>query len=245
LIGAGKTGGLAASSLVSRGARIVAVANRSPERARTLAARFGGEPVHLEALPEQLVDADVVVSSTSGRGYVLSRADVELMLRRRKGRPLFLIDIAVPRDVDPAVHELEGCYVYDVDDLEAVVADSSPGREEETVRAEAIVAAQAERFRVWRASRDVAPVIASFRRRAEAIRVGELERVRSRLERLSESERDFVEALTARIVDKLLHVPTVRLKEAAAGAHGPIVADALHRLLDLPDDAAPGRNPRQ
>jgi glutamyl-tRNA reductase len=231
LLGAGKTGELAAASLVARGARIELVANRSPAKAREIAARYGGSPVALADAASRLADADVVVSSTSARSFVLARADVEPTLRGRKGRPLFFIDIAVPRDVDPAVHELDGCYVYDIDDLETVVTDSTPGRAGEVARAEAIVAAEAERFAVWRASRDAAPAIAALRAQAEEIRTQELERARGRLGRLTAAELSVVESTTRRIVDKLLHVPMLRLKEAAAG--------------DLDDDAASGRNPRQ
>ena len=128
LLGAGKTGELAAASLVARGARIELVANRSPTKAQEVAERYGGTAVALAEAADRLPEADVVVASTSARGFVLDRAAVEPTLRARKGRPLFFIDIAVPRDVDPAVHELEGCYVYDIDDLEAVVTDSTPGR---------------------------------------------------------------------------------------------------------------------
>ncbi|HEU0303386.1 MAG TPA: glutamyl-tRNA reductase [Gaiellaceae bacterium] len=232
LLGAGKTGELAAASLVARGARIELVANRSPAKAREVAERYHSAAVPLDEAAGRLPDVDVVVSSTSSRAFVLTREDVEPTLRGRKGRPLFFIDIAVPRDVDPAVHELDECYVYDIDDLEAVVTDSSPGRAGEAARAEAIVAAEAARFADWRATRDAAPAIASLRARAEEIRSLELERARARLGRLTDAELEVVEAVTTRIVDKLLHVPMLRLKEAAAIDH-------------LEDDAAPGRNPRQ
>jgi glutamyl-tRNA reductase len=231
LLGAGKTGELAAASLVARGARIELVANRSPEKAREVTERYGGAAIALADAVGRLAEADVVVSSTSARSFVVTRGAVEPTLRARKGRPLFFIDIAVPRDVDPAVHELEGCYVYDIDDLETVVTDSTPGRAGEAARAEAIVAAEAERFATWRASREAAPAITALRARAEEIRLRELERARSRLGRLTDAELDVVESITTRIVDKLLHVPTLRLKEAAAG--------------DLDDDAASSRNPRQ
>jgi glutamyl-tRNA reductase len=231
LLGAGKTGELAAASLVARGARIELVANRSPSKAVEVAERYGSRPVALSDAADRLADVDVVVSSTSARSFVLTRAAVEPSLRSRKGRPLFFIDIAVPRDVDPAVHELDGCYVYDIDDLETVVTDSTPGRAGEVARAEAIVASEAERFAAWRASREAAPAIAALRAQAEEIRAQELERARSRLGRLTDAELDVVESITTRIVDKLLHVPTLWLKEAAAG--------------DLDDDAASGRNPRQ
>jgi glutamyl-tRNA reductase len=231
LLGAGKTGELAAASLVARGARIALVANRSPAKAEEVARRYGASALAVSDAPERLADADVVVASTSARGFVLTREGVEPSLRARKGRPLFFIDIAVPRDVDPAVHELEGCYVYDIDDLEAVVSDATPGRAGEAARAEAIVASEAERYAAWRAARDVAPTIQSLRAEAEEIRVRELERARARLGRLTKAELDVVDSITARIVDKLLHTPTLRLKEAAAGR--------------LDDDAASSRHPRQ
>ncbi len=245
LVGAGKIGELAARNLASRGAEIVVVANRSPEKAEELTERFGGRVVTLEDVPAELARVDVVLTSTSSPGHVLTKADVAPRLADRKGRPLFLIDIAVPRDLDPAIHDLDGCYLYDIDDLESVVAESLAGRRREAGRAEAIVLDEAERFRAWQASRDVVPAIASLRALAEEIRESELERARSRLERLTEAERGAVEAVTARIVDKLLHVPTVRMKEAAAGADGAVYADALRHLFGLADDAAPSRHPRQ
>ena len=139
-------------------------------------------------------------------------------LRARRGRPLLLVDLAVPRDVDPALAAIDGCFVYDIDDLEAVVEASLAGRRAEAVEAERIVAAEAERFREWQASLAVVPAIASLRARAEEIRAAELARVEARLGRLPESERDVVETVTAQIVNKLLHLPTVRMKEAAVDA---------------------------
>jgi glutamyl-tRNA reductase len=242
LVGAGKTSVLAARNLTNRGARIAFVANRSPAKAEQVAQLYEAAPLALDAVAAQLAGADVVVCSTSSRGYVLTRGDVEPSLRTRRGRPLFLIDIAVPRDVDPSVHDLEGCFVYDIDDLEAVVADSAPGRQTEADRAEAIVAAEAAHFHAWLASREVAPAIASLRARAEEIRASELARVRGRL---TPSELAAVDSVTARLVDKLLHAPTVRLKEAAAGADGPTAAGVLLDLFDLPEDAGSRRNSRQ
>jgi glutamyl-tRNA reductase len=182
------------------------------------------------------------VSSTSSPGYVLGVDQVRAALGRRKGLPLLLIDIAVPRDLDPEIHGLESCYLYDIDDLEAVVRASLAGRREEAVRAESIVALEAERFAAWQASRDVVPAIAELRERAEAIRAGELARAESTLERMSENERRVVESVTAGIVNKLLHLPTVRLKEAAAGADGVAYADAVRHLFGL--DEATGTEPR-
>jgi glutamyl-tRNA reductase len=227
---------LAARNLLSRGARISFVANRSADRAGELARRLGAEPLLLEAIAAELAQADVVVASTSAPGFVLRREDVAQALRGRRGRPLLFVDLAVPRDLDPAIGELEGCYLYDIDDLEAVVAETLAGRRREAERAEGIVADEAERFRAWQASLEVVPAIASLRARAEEIRAAELRKAEGRLERLSESERSVVEAITAQIVNKLLHLPTVRMKQAAAAADGVLYADAVRHLFGLGED---------
>jgi glutamyl-tRNA reductase len=231
LIGAGKVGELAARNLLSRGADVAFVANRTVDRAAELAERFGGTAMPLDHVGEELERADVVVSSTSAPGWILDRAMVERALPARKGRPLFLIDLAVPRDVEPAIHELDGCYVYDIDDLEAVVAETLAGRRREAERAEAIVAAEAQRFREWQAALDVVPAIASLRARAEEIRANELSRAK-----LSESERRAADSVTAAVVNKLLHLPTIRMKEAAAAANGVLYADAVRHLFGLEDE---------
>jgi glutamyl-tRNA reductase len=245
LLGAGKTADLTAANLISRGVGEIVVANRSPERAAALARRFGGRAVGLDAVEAELASTDVVVASTSSQGFVLSAPQVARAMKERRGRPIFFIDIAVPRDVDPAVIELEGCYLYDIDDLERVVAESVAGRREEAVRAEAIVSEEADAFRAWQLSLDVVPAISSLRARAESIRREELERAEGRLASLSPSQRRAVEALTSQIVAKLLHQPTVRMKEAAAGADGVLYADAVRHLFGLGDDADPARKPRQ
>jgi glutamyl-tRNA reductase len=243
IVGAGKVGELAARNLLSRGAEVAFVANRSLDRAAELAERLGSDPLPLERVGEELERADVVVSSTSASGFVITRATVEQGLRGRKGAPLFLIDLAVPRDVEPSVGELVGCFLYDIDDLEAVVAESLAGRRREADRAEAIVAAEARRFRDWQASLDVVPAIASLREHAEAIRTAELAKAESRLGGLSESERRTVESLTRQIVNTLLHRPTVRAKEAAA-VEGVGYADALRHLFGLDEDGRDG-HPRR
>ncbi len=245
LLGAGKTADLTAANLISRGVGEIVVANRTPERAEALARRFDGRAVGLDAVEAELVRADVVVASTGSQALVVTAAQVERAMKARRGRPIFFIDIAVPRDVDPAVIELEGCYLYDIDDLERVVAESVAGRREEAVRAEAIVSEEANAFRAWQLSLDVVPAISSLRARAESIRREELRRAEGRLAPLSPSQRQAVEALTSQIVAKLLHQPTVRMKEAAAGAEGVLYADAVRHLFGLGDDAGQARKPRQ
>jgi len=228
LIGAGRVGELAAANLASRGADIAFVANRSAPAAQALAQRFGGAAIDLAHLEEVLGDVDVVVSSTGAPGTILQAGDVPAARRR----PLFFIDIAVPRDLDAAIQTLDGCFLYDIDDLEAVVAETISGRRTEAVRAERLVAEEAARFAAWRASLEVVPAIASLRAHAEQIRRGEL----AKLGGVSERERRTLDAVTQQILNKLLHLPTVRMKEAAAGADGASYADALRHLFGLDDE---------
>ncbi len=165
---------------------------------------------------------------------MLARGAVAAALRARKGRPLLLLDLAVPRDLDPAINELDGCFLYDVDDLEAVVAETLAGRRGEAARAERLVAEEAERFREWQASLDVVPTIASLR----ALRRGD-PRPRARARPAggsSERERKHVESVTSQIVAKLLHLPTIRMKEAAAAADGVVYADVVRHLFGLEEE---------
>jgi glutamyl-tRNA reductase len=147
-----------------------------------------------------------------------------------------LVDLAVPRDVDPALSRIDGCFVYDIDDLEAVVEASLSGRRAEAARAERVVAEEAERFRQWQASLAVVPAISSLRAQAESIRAAELARAEGRLARLSDSERRAIEAMTAQIVNKLLHLPTVRMKEAAVSSDGVVYAEVVRHLFGLGEE---------
>ncbi len=236
LVGAGRMSDLTARNLSSRGAVIAAVANRTVEHGAELAVRHGATAVALDGLGSVLAEADIVVASTSAPGFVLNANDLGPVLRARRGRPLLFVDLAVPRDIDPALAGFDGCFVYDVDDLEAVVASTLVGRRAEAVRAERMVAAEADRFREWQASLAVVPAIASLRAHAEEIRVSELARVEGRLGRLPDAERQVVEVVTAQIVNKLLHLPTVRMKEASVTADGVIYADVVRYLFGLGED---------
>ena len=231
VIGAGKVGELAVRNLVTRGATIAFVANRTHRPGCGARAALRREALPLDQVDGELAQADVVLSSTSSSGWVLTREQVERALPQRRGRPLFLIDLAVPRDLDPTIHELDGCYLYNIDDLEAVVAETLAGRRREAERAEAIVGDEVERFREWQASLDVVPAIASLRAHAEEIRAAELERAK-----LNDSERRAAESVTAAVLNKLLHLPTIRMKEAAAAADGVIYAHAVRHLFGLEDE---------
>jgi glutamyl-tRNA reductase len=230
LVGAGRIGELAAGNLSARGASITYVANRTAAAAAELAGRFGGAALSLDEVSARLGEVDVVLTSTAAPGLLIEAGDIPA----RRRHPLFFIDIAVPRDVDPAVHELSGCYLYDIDDLEAVVSETLAGRRVEAELAERLVVEETERFRTWRASLDVVPAIASLRAHAEAIRASEL----AKLSSLSEEERRRIESVTAQLVNKLLHEPTVRMKEAAAEGGGASYAETIRRLFGLDDQAA-------
>ena len=233
LVGAGRTSELTARNLRSRGASIAVVANRTLEHAERLAEPLGARPSSLEGVVDALAEADIVVSSTSASGFVLGGEELASVLRARRGRPVLIVDLAVPRDVDPSLGSIDGCFLYDVDALESVVAATLEGRRSEAVHAERIVSEEAERFRAWRASLAVVPAIASLRAHAEEIRAAELARLEGRL---PESDRDVVETLTTQIVNKLLHLPTVRLKEAAVTADGLLYADVVRHLFGLGEE---------
>ena len=233
LLGAGKISESAARNLRSRGAEIAVVANRTLAHGEDLARKLGARALTLDAVATELERADVVVSATSASELVLSRESVAAALRARKGRPLLLLDLAVPRDLDPTINELDGCFLYDVDDLEAVVTETLSGRRGEAARAEQLVAGEADRFREWQASLDIVPTIASLRALAEEIRDRELLKAGGRL---SERERKHIESVTSQIVAKLLHLPTIRLKEAAAAADGVVYADVVKHLFGLEEE---------
>jgi len=221
LLGAGKVSEQAARNLRSRGAEIALVANSKTER---------------EPIEDQLATVDVVIASTTAPGLVLGADTVAEALRGRRGRRLLLVDLAVPRDLDPEIAELDGCYLYDIDDLEQIVAETLSGRRREADRAEGIVAAEAEKFHEWHASLDVLPAITSLRARAEEIREAELQKAESLLGRLDDSQRSAVEAVTAQIVNKLLHLPTVRMKQAAVAADGVLYAQTVRYLFGLGEE---------
>jgi glutamyl-tRNA reductase len=221
LLGAGKVSEQAARNLRSRGAEIALVANSKTERG---------------PIEEQLATVDVVIASTTAPDLVLEADTVARALRGRRGRRLLLVDLAVPRDLDPEIAELDGCYLYDIDDLEQIVAETLSGRRREADRAEGIVAAEAEKFHEWHASLDVLPAITSLRARAEEIREAELLKAESLLGRLDDSQRSAVEAVTAQIVNKLLHLPTVRMKQAAVAADGVLYAQTVRYLFGLGEE---------
>ena len=238
LVGAGEMGELAGKHLVSAGASRVLVANRTFERAQALAEALGGQAVPFDPMEDHLVAADVVVCSTAAPRPIITLARVEAVLKRRRHRPLFLVDLAVPRDVEPSVHSLDGVYAYDVDDIQKVVAENAAARAAAAERAEALVTEEVGRFQRQRTVREQLPVLAQLRARAEQIRKAELERALGNLPSpLTEEQARVVEAMTAAIVNKMLHQPTARLRAVQPGETD--LADAAAVLFGL--DAGPRR----
>ncbi|MBI3013766.1 MAG: glutamyl-tRNA reductase [Candidatus Tectomicrobia bacterium] len=214
LVGAGETAELAARHLVSNGVKTVFVANRTYERAVRLAQEFGGSAVHFDRLAQELRRVDIVITSTGAPHYLIDPITVQECIRVRRHRPLFFIDIAVPRDVDPAVHQIGDVYLYDIDDLQSVVEANLKEREKEAEVAEKIISEEVFKFWGWLEARDAVPVIVSLRQWAEEIRSRELEKALQQLGPLSERDRRTVEILTTSIVNKLLHTPIVNLKDS-------------------------------
>ena len=233
VLGAGEMGEGMARSLAGSGVAEVTVVGRGRDRAAELAARVGARPLSIERLPEALVAADVVLTSTGSSGVVIGRDELEAAVTRRLGRPLLVVDIAVPRDVDPDAAHLPGITLLDMDDLRAFADRTLDRRRREVTRVRRIIAAELERFRTENTAREVAPLVTALRARGEELRLAELERYRSRLEGLDPRTAEAVEALTKGIVAKLLHDPTVRVKESAGSGRGQLYVDALTALFDL------------
>jgi glutamyl-tRNA reductase len=233
-IGAGETAELTVKHLQASGVTEIVIANRTLERAEKLAQSIGGTAITMAEIPQQLQHVDVVISSTGAPGIVLSRQQVAEAIRNRRGRPIFLFDIAVPRDIDPGISQLEGAFLYDIDDLQAVINANLQERAEEAKRAERIVAEEEAKFFAWLASQEVVPTIRLLRDRFDEIRQQELSRALNRLPDLTERERAVIEAMTVSLVNKILNAPTQHLKGMAGeGAAGDAIA-AVVRLFDLP-----------
>lgn len=233
VIGAGETSELVARNLMDNGTQGIMVANRTYERAVELAERFGGRALRFDRLVWALRAADIVISSTAAPRFIISPDVIRQARRTRHGRPLFLIDIAVPRDIDPAVQGIDNVFLYDIDDLEAVVQANIRERQKEVVKVEAIIAQETPKFMGWFRSLDAVPTIVDLRAHAESIRQAELEKALRRLHDLSDRDQNIVRALSVGIVNKILHQPTVRLKQQAKDPNGYLYSDTLRHLFGL------------
>lgn len=237
LVGAGEMAEAAAEILVKQGGKLLVV-NRRRERADELAAKYGGTSHPFDDLEGALERADVVLSSTSARGFVIDQELVKRAMRRRRGRTLFLIDIAVPRDIDPAVNGLDAVFRYDIDDLEAIVAEGLGARREEAARAGQICDEDAKKLGAWMDARGVVPTVIALRARTKQVLEAELERSLSgKLKHLGDGERAALHAMVDAAVNKLVHAPTTHLRKLASEPRGEQLAQITRELFDLPDVA--------
>jgi glutamyl-tRNA reductase len=239
VVGAGETAELTARALAAKGVGAIFIANRHYDRAIGLADRFGGEAVRFDELPAQLEDADIVVTSTSSPHQVIEREGLAEVMEARDGRPLLLIDLAVPRDIQPTCRDLPGVSLYDMDDLQSLVERNVSGREAESRRAEAIIRTELNRFDAWLAGQDIAPTLAALRQRADEVVDRVLDENDRRWEGLTEADRERLTAAARAIASRLLHEPTLRLRHAAADRDTYIKVAALRELFGLDPGAEP------
>ncbi|HEY7950960.1 MAG TPA: glutamyl-tRNA reductase [Solirubrobacterales bacterium] len=239
VIGAGETAELLARALVSRGVATVFVANRHYDRAIGLAQRFDGNAVRFEELPEQLEQADIVVSATNSPHHIVERDELEHVMATRGGRPLLLVDIAVPRDIEPACREIAGVSLHDIDDVQQIVARNAGGREAEAKRAERLLDIEQDRFERWLSSLEVVPTIAALRESADEIVRRVLAENEGRWEDLSEADRERLSTMAKAIASRLLHEPTLRMKRSAGSDEAYLYVSALRELFGLDVETEP------
>lgn len=247
LLGAGETAEITARQMSKYGVSLLMVANRTFERAEALAESLGGHAVKYDDFPERMVKADIVVSSTAAPHAVLTVADVQAAAARRRGRPMFFIDLAVPRDIDPAVDDLPDVFLYNLDDLQTLVGERLRGREREMEKAESIVCEEVSAFLRWAASLRTAPVLSELQGRLEAIRQTELARTERRLAGLSPAEREAVDQMTRAMLRKVLHEPWRYLRAHAGSAEAVVALQAMSDVFNLEgaDGAGAGREDRE
>ena len=237
VIGAGETSELTASALADRGVATMFIANRHADRALSLAQRFGGSVVGLERLPEQLVQADIVVSSTSSPHAIVGHEELELVMREREGRALLLIDIAVPRDIDERCAQIEGVTLYDIDDLQSVVARNLGARAEELPQAQAIVEEEIRRFARWLGQLEVLPTVGALREHGVAIVEQVLAENAGRWQSASPRDLERVDAIARAVMGRLLHEPTIRLR-GVAGDRSHATLQLVRELFGLGEEGA-------
>lgn len=233
LIGAGEMVELAAQHLQQHGVQTLLICNRTFDHAVALAEHLGGKAIPFEHLFPALETVDIVLSSTAAPHVILTKADMLEVIRRRRNRPMFLIDIAVPRDIAPEVHTIDNVYLYDIDDLQNVVAANLRERQKEAEIAEALITQEVMAFQHWLRGRHVVPTIVSLREKAETIRRQEVSKTLKKLKNLSEKEQAVVEALTTSIINKLLHTPLMILKKEAESPEGNTLVLAVRHLFAL------------
>ncbi|PKM41865.1 MAG: glutamyl-tRNA reductase [Firmicutes bacterium HGW-Firmicutes-8] len=233
VVGAGEMSELTTKHLVANGVSSVLVSNRSFERAATLADQFGGKAIRFDELFTHMAQTDIVISATAATHCIVEKADMEKVMQRRQGKKLFVIDIAVPRDIDPAVGRIEGVSLYDIDDLQNVVDHNLEQRKKEAAKAEKIIEDEISEFWKWLSTQFVTPTIAALKKRGEDIRQNEMARTFNRLGQITEREKKIISSMANSIVNQLLHDPVMQLKHYAATQQGHLYTEILQNLFNL------------
>ena len=241
LVGAGEMAKLAAKNLIAGGVGRVMITTRDSQHALDLAQRFNGTSIAFDQFRHEMAEADIVLCSTGASHYLIRREDVQAAVRRRMNRPIFLIDISVPRNIDPAVKDVDNAFLFDIDDLELRVEQNRKERRDEALKAERMVLQEVDVVQQWLRSLEVTPTIVELRKRADDIKQGELDKALAKLSELTPQERNAVEALASGIVNKLLHGPLVTLKAEAESSTGAFFVEAARRFFNLNGSQAPPR----
>ncbi|CAG1064623.1 glutamyl-tRNA reductase [uncultured bacterium] len=236
LVGAGEMAELAARHLQSNGVREIMVANRTYEKAVELVKCFCGTAIMFREFPHYLKNVDIVIASTASPNFIIKPDQIHEVMKERRHKPMFFIDISVPRNIDPLVNNIDNCYVYDVDDLQGVVVANLQERHKEAEDAERIILEEIEKFYRWIKSLDVVPTIIALRQECDSIRKAELARALPSLQNLTPKEQKVLEAMTAAIVNKILHHPVTHLKKEANKIEGDLYIDTIRKLFDLSID---------
>jgi glutamyl-tRNA reductase len=235
LVGTGEMAELAAKHLISYGVKTVYVTSRTYERAANLARTLNGSALDFEAFKNELHRADIVITSTSASSFIIKKEMVEKAIQERKNKPIFFIDIAVPRDIEPDVNDLENVYLYDIDDLHVVVSANMKEREKEAENAMNLISHEVTKFNNWIGSLDAVPTIIEIRKKAENIRKQEMERTLKKLPHVSEDDKQLLRQMSSSMINKILHKPTIKLKQKTQSEDGHVYLKAIRHLFHLDD----------
>lgn len=235
LVGTGEMAELAAKHLISYGVKTIYVASRTYERAANLARTLNGSALDFETFKNELYRADIVITSTAASSFIIKKEMVEKAIRERKNKPIFFIDIAVPRDIEPEINDLENVYLYDIDDLQIVVAANMKEREKEAENAMNFIRQEVTKFNNWVGSLDAVPTIVEIRNKAEAVRKEEIEKTLKKIPYLSEDDKQALRQMSSSMINKILHKPTIKLKQKIQSEDGHVYLKAIRHLFHLDD----------
>ena len=235
LVGTGEMAELAAKHLISYGVKTIYVTSRTYERAANLARTLNGSALDFEAFKNELHRADIVITSTSAPNFIIKKEIVEKAIHERKNKPIFFIDIAVPRDIEPDVNDLENVYLYDIDDLQVVVSANIKEREKEAKNAMNFISQEVTKFNNWVGALDAVPTIVEIRKKAENIRKQEIEKTLKKISHLSEDEKQLLRQMSSSMINKILHKPTIKLKQKTQSEDGHVYLKAIRHLFHLDD----------